>query len=114
EAAQAGPVRLFELPLAPIDQSAILYRFRIRADDLETSAYAEMWCRAAGLGEAFSRGLDQKVHGKGDWTTVEIPMFLQQRQFADLLKLNLVFEGPGKVRLTDIQVLAAPLVSQGA
>ncbi|HVA45817.1 MAG TPA: serine/threonine-protein kinase [Pirellulales bacterium] len=108
-AAEAGPVRLFEVPLERIDQAVILYRFRVKADDVPSSAYPEMWTHVAGLGEFFSRGLDQKVRGSNDWMTIEIPAFLQKDQFADLVKLNLVFDGPGKVRMTDIQVLTTPL-----
>lgn len=109
-ATEPGPVRLFELPLPNIDRSLISYRFRIQTDDLRSKVYPEMWCRVVGVGECFSRGLDQKVHGTNRWLTVEIPFHLRQGQHADLAKLNLAFEGPGKVRLADIQVLATPLL----
>jgi hypothetical protein len=105
----AGPQRLFELSLSGFDQSMISYRFRIQTDDLKSHVYPEMWCLVVGLAESFSRGLNQKVRGTNNWLSVEISFYLRQGQFAELLKLNLVFEGPGTVRLTDIEVLATPL-----
>lgn len=105
----AGPQRLFELPLSGFDQSMISYRFRIQTEDLKSHVYPEMWCRVVGMAESFSRGLNQKVRGTNNWASVEIPFYLRQGQFAEMLKLNLVFEGPGTVRLSDIEVLATPL-----
>lgn len=105
----AGPQRLFELPLSGFDQSIISYRFRIQTDDLKSHVYPEMWCRVVGMAESFSRGLNQKVRGTNNWLSLEIPFYLRQGQFAELLKLNLVFEAAGTVRLTDIEVLATPL-----
>jgi hypothetical protein len=107
----AGPQRLFELPVSRIDQSMISYCFRIQTDDLKSSVYPEMWCRVAGMAECFSRGLNQKVRGGNHGSSVMVPFYLRQGQFAELLKLNLVFEGPGTVRLSDIVVLATPLGS---
>lgn len=104
-----GPQRLFEVPLSNIDQAMLTYRFRIQTEGLKGHVYPEMWCRVAGVGEAFSRGLHQKLRGTSNWTSQEIPFYLQRGQCADLLKLNLVFEGPGTVRLSDIEVLATPL-----
>lgn len=108
-AAEAGPQRLFEVSLDGIDQSMITYRFRIQTNELRSKVYPEMWCRVAGIGEAFSRGMNQKVRGTNNWMTIEIPFYLKRGEFADLVKLNLVFEGPGTVRLADIEVLATPL-----
>lgn len=113
-AAEAGPLRLFELPLSGIDQAMITYRFRIQTDELKSNVYPEMWCRVAGVGEFFSRGLNQKVRGTNNWLSVEAPFYLKQGQVADLLKLNLVFEGAGSVRLSNIEVLSTPLEAQAS
>jgi hypothetical protein len=109
-----GPQRLFEVPLPGIDHSMLTYRFRIQTEGLEKPVYPEMWCRVVGVGEAFSRGLHQKIRGTNNWTSLEIPFYLKEGQFADLLKLNLVFEGSGTVRLSDIEVLATPLQAKTA
>ena len=108
---EAATQPLFELPLSGIDQSMIAYRFRIQTENLKSKVYPEMWCRVVGAGEFFSRGLHQKVRGTNNWLSVEIPFYLKKGQHGDLLKLNLVFEGPGAVRLRDIEVLATPLAA---
>jgi hypothetical protein len=106
---QAGPVRLFEVRLPDVEQCVVLYRFRIKTDALKKPVYAEMWCRIPAKGEFFSRGLDQKVLDARDWRSIEIPFYLEQGQRADLVKLNLVFEGPGVVRMSEVEVLSAPV-----
>jgi hypothetical protein len=105
----AATVRLFEVPIANRDQCIIMYRFRIKTEDLKAGVYPEMWCRFPGQGEFFSRGLDQKLRGTNNWASLEIPFHLKKGEMPDLLKLNLVFEGPGTVRLKDIEILATPL-----
>ena len=111
-ATEAGPVRLFEMPLDRIDQSVITYRYSIKADSLASNVYPEMWTRVAGSDEFFSRGLDDKVHGTFNWTSVEISAVVEKDEFADLVKLNVVFEGPGTIRLTGIEVLAMPVPAE--
>ena len=105
----AETVRLFEVPLKGLEQCMLTYRFRIATDALKASVYPEMWCRIPGSGEFFSKGLHQKVSGTNDWVSLEIPFYLKAGQSPDLLKLNLVFEGPGAVRLKEIEILATPL-----
>jgi hypothetical protein len=100
---------LFDVPLNQVEQCVISYRFSIKTDNLQRAVYPELWCRIPERGQFFSRGLNCKVRGTNDWKTVEIPFFLQNGQRADLLHLNLVFEGPGSVRLKDIEVLATPI-----
>ena len=102
-------VRLFEVRISDHDQCMITYRFQISTDDLKSSVYPEMWCRIPGVGEFFSRGLNQKVQGTNNYLSLEIPFYLKKGQTADLLKLNLVFQGAGVVHLKDIGVLATPL-----
>ena len=102
-------VRLFEVPITDQEQCMLTYRFRIKTEDLKASVYPEMWCRLPGQGEFFSRGLNQKVRGTNDWMSLEIPFYLKEGQRPELLKLNLVFEGAGIVRLKEIGVLATPL-----
>jgi hypothetical protein len=107
----AETVRLFEVPLKGHEQCQLTYRLRIATDALKASVYPEMWCRIPGFGECFSKGLHQKVSGSNDWVSLEIPFYLKAGQSPDLLKLNLVFEGAGAVRLKEIVILATPLES---
>jgi hypothetical protein len=62
-----------------------------------------------GCGEFFSRGIDQPVKGTTDWGSFETSFILRKGQRADLLKLDLVVEGPGKVRIKDIELLRTPV-----
>ena len=64
-----------------------------------------------GHGEFFSKGLDQAAKGTTDWASYEIPFYLKKGQRPDLIKLNLVVEGRGKVWLRDVQLLKTPLNS---
>ena len=69
-----------------------------------------MWVRIPRKGKYFARGLDGKVRGTNDWTLVEIPFYLETgQQQADMLSLNLILDGPGTVRLRDIEVLSTPI-----
>lgn len=102
-------VRLFEVPISGHDQCMLTFRFQISTDALKSSLYPEMWCRIPGKGEFFSRGLHQKVRGTNNYLSSEIPFYLKKGQTPDLLKLNLVFQGSGVVRLKDIEVFATPL-----
>jgi hypothetical protein len=67
-----------------------------------------MWVRAPEKGEFFSKGLDQKVRGTTQWKTYEIPFFFQKGERADLVKLNVAFEGPGgSLAMKDVELLKA-------
>ena len=59
----------------------------------------------------FSKGLNQAATGTTDWASYEIPFSLKKGQRPDLIKLNLVIEGRGKVWLRDIQLLKTPMDS---
>jgi hypothetical protein len=68
-----------------------------------------MWCGFTGKGEFFSRGLQRPLSGTMEWTTVEIPFFLQKGQNPDNIKLNLVVNGKGTVWIDDIKLIKGPL-----
>jgi hypothetical protein len=105
-----GPVRLFEVKGATCESCRLLYRAKVKARDLSSRAFLEMWVRVPDKGEFFSRGLDQAVSGSVDWVSVEIPFFLQKDQQADLVKLNVVFQGDrGSLWVKDVELLKAPL-----
>ncbi|HEY7724692.1 MAG TPA: hypothetical protein VH880_05130 [Anaeromyxobacteraceae bacterium] len=108
--AGAGPVRLFELAGSTCEACRLVYRARVKTLNLPAPAYLEMWVRAPDKGEFFSRGLDQKVTGSIDWTSVEIPFFFQKGERADLVKLNVSFQGAGgSLWIKDVELLKGPL-----
>ncbi len=100
--------RLFEVPDPEVEQCILTYRARLKTEGLAGRAYLEMWCRFPGKGEFFSRGLDNVVSGSNDWATYQTPFFLKAGEKPDLIRLNLVIEGRGRVFIKDIQLQAAP------
>jgi signal peptidase I len=58
---QPRVVRFYEVPNPNVEDCTVLYRAKLKSNDLEGRAYLEMWCRFPGMGEAFSRGLDQTI-----------------------------------------------------
>jgi hypothetical protein len=100
--------RLFEVPNPGVEQCTVFYRARLKTEGLVGRAYLEMWCQFPGLGEAFSRGLGNPISGSTDWATCQTPFFLKAGERPDLIRLNLVVEGRGKVFIKDIKLTAAP------
>lgn len=109
EATGSRTVHLFEIPDPSIEQCMLVYRARIRSENLAGKAYLEMWCRFPGQGEFFSKGLNQSARGTTGWAIYETPFYLKKGQRPDLLKLNLVLEGAGTAWIKDVEVLQTPL-----
>ncbi len=104
-------IRLFEVPNPQAEQCLLTYRAMMKTDGLAGRAFLEMWCRLPGRGEFFSKGVNQAVKGTTNWASYEIPFYLKKGQRPDLIKLNLVIEGRGKVWIKDVQLLKTPLSS---
>ncbi len=94
-----------------MEQCLLTYRAELKAEGVQGRAFLEMWCRLPGRGEFFSKGFQQAVTGSVDWTRQEIPFLLKRGQRPDLVKLNLVVEGPGTVWARQIELLRTPLAS---
>ena len=105
---QTQTFRLFEVPDPGVQNGTLIYRARMKTEGLVGRAFLEMWCRFPGKGEYFSRGLDNVVSGSNDWAVYETPFFLKAGEQPDLVRLNLVVEGAGKVFIKDIELLAGP------
>jgi len=106
-----GSVPLFEVPAQQLENTVLTYRAHMRASDVVGKAYLEMWVRVPGKGEFFSRGLAQPLQGSSGWASYEIPFFLNEKGVkADLVKLNVAFEGGGgTVWVKDVELLKAAL-----
>jgi hypothetical protein len=104
-------IRLFEVEAPQAEQGLLTYRAKLRTEALTGRAFLEMWCRFPGRGEFFSKGLHHAVTGTTDWTSCETPFLLKKGQRPDLIKLNLMVEGRGKVGIKDVQLLRTPLSS---
>ena len=104
-------IRLFEVQEPQAEQCLLTYRAKLKTDSLSGRAFLEMWCRLPGRGEFFSKGLNQAAKGTTDWASYEIPFHLKKGQRPDLIKLNLVIEGRGKVWLREVQLFKTALDS---
>jgi hypothetical protein len=110
EPAGPGPVRLFEVEGVTCEACRLVYRAKVKTRDLAAPSFLEMWVRVPDRGQFFSRGLDQTVVGSVDWTSVEIPFFFQKGQRADLVRLNVSFQGTGgSLWIKDVELLRGPL-----
>lgn len=105
-----GSIRLFEVPGEPCDGCRLIYRAKMRTSELRAPAYLEMWVRAPGKGEFFSKGLDQTVQETNGWASYEVPFFLRRGEKIDLAKLNVAFEGGGgTLWIKDVELVKAAL-----
>lgn len=102
-------VRFFEMGDIDIENARLIYRAKLRTENVEGRVYLEMYCRLPGMGEFFSRGLEFPLSGTNEWVTEEIPFHFKKGMNPDNVKLNLVVDGSGTVWIDDIHVLRAPL-----
>jgi hypothetical protein len=108
DAASPTRVLLFETGDIDVEDARVIYRARLRTEDLDGQAYLEMWCVFEDLGEYFSRALQGPLSGTNEWTTQETPFFLESGQNPVNVKLNLVIDGTGTVWIDDVQLLRGP------
>jgi hypothetical protein len=109
--AEEQAIRLFEVENPAVEHCLLTYRAELKAEGLQGRAFLEMWCRLPDRGEFFSKGYQQAVSGTVDWARYEIPFHLKRGQKPDLIKLNVVVEGPGTVWLRNVELLKIPLAS---
>ena len=109
--AEEQTIRLFEVENPAVEQCLLTYRAELKAEGLQGRAFLEMWCRLPGRGEFFSKGYKQAVSGTVEWARYEIPFNLKGEQKPDLIKLNVVVEGQGRVWLRNLELLKTPLAS---
>ncbi|MFQ5778827.1 MAG: hypothetical protein ACE5IP_12545 [Terriglobia bacterium] len=102
-------VPLFEVTDVGLKNATLLYQASLQSERLNGEAWLEMFVRFPGRGEFFSRGMDQPVTGTMSWKTVTIPFFLQEGQEPDLIRLNLMVKGKGRVWIDDVRLLKRPL-----
>jgi len=103
----SGPatVHLYEAGDLDVEDARLIYRAKLRTENVTGKVYLEMWCHFPEAGEFFSRGLAAALSGSNSWVTVETPFFLEAGQNPDQIKLNLVFEGTGTVWIDDVHLI---------
>jgi hypothetical protein len=97
-------VRLFEVGEIGVDDTRLVYRARLRTEEVQGQVYLEMWCRFPGGGEFFSRALDSPISGSTNWVSQETSFFLEKGQKPDLIKLNVVIDGSGTVWVDEVEL----------
>ncbi len=102
-------VRLFETGDLDVENARLLYRARLRTENLEGRAYLEMWCDFEGKGEFFSRALHAPLSGSVEWSSQETLFFLQRGENPSNVRLNLVIDGRGTAWVDDIRLASGPL-----
>jgi len=112
DANQQVTVPLFEVTDVSIENATLLYQASLQTQGLDGKAFLEMWVRIPGKGEFFSRGLDRPVTGTMSWMTAVTPFFLQAGQKPDLIRLNLVVQGKGRVWIDDVRLMRQPLAGR--
>ena len=92
-----------------IEDALLVYRAKIKTEDLDGKVYLEMWCSFGEKGQYFSKALDNALTGTNDWTVQETPFILKKGENPDDIKLNLVISGKGTVWLDQIELLEKPI-----
>jgi hypothetical protein len=101
--------RLYETGDLDVENTRLIYRAKLRTQDVEGIVYVEMWCSFPEKGEYFSRALHAPLSGTNEWSTQETPFLLQKGENPVNIKMNLVIDGSGTVWIDDIRLLQAPL-----
>ncbi len=107
-ATEPRTARLYETGDIDVEDARLLYRARIRTEDVDGQVFLEMWCRFPGRGEFFSRALHDPLTGSVEWTSQETPFFLEAGQNPDEVKLNIVIDGSGTVWVDEIELAKGP------
>lgn len=108
-ATQPTTVRLFEVSGIEVEEARLIYRAKVKTEEVEGQVFLEMWCHFPDKGEFFSRGLQSPLTGTTNWTTQETPFFLKKGEKPDFIRLNLVIKGKGVAWIDDVRLLKAPL-----
>jgi hypothetical protein len=109
DAKESMTVPLFEVTDVGVENATLIYQASLQSENLDGKAFLEMWVRIPGKGEFFSRGLDRPITGTMSWMTVATPFLLQAGQKPDLIRLNLVVQGKGRVWIDDVHLMREPL-----
>jgi hypothetical protein len=102
-------IRLFETGDLDVEDARLVYRAKVRCENVEGQVFLEMWCQFPGKGEFFSRGLHNTISGTKDWTSLEAYFFLKKGENTDNIRLNLVIDGTGIAWIDDIHLMKGPL-----
>jgi hypothetical protein len=100
-------IKLYETGDIDVEDARLIYRAKVRTQDVAGRVFIEMWCHFPGKGDFFSRALQSPLSGTNEWSTQETPFFLKKGENPDNVKINIVVDGKGIVWIDDIRLLKA-------
>lgn len=109
DASEPTTVPLFEVTDVQAENATLVYQASLQSEGLSGTAFLEMWVRIPGKGEFFSRGLDRPITGTMSWMDAATPFFLEKGQQPDLIRLNLVVQGKGRVWIDNVRLMQGAL-----
>lgn len=106
-----GPttVRLLEVNDLGVEDARLIYQAKVRVRDFEGQVYLEMACHFADNRELFSRNPESAIAGSTGWVSMETSHPLKKGENPNIVKLNLVVNGRGKVWIDDVRLMKASL-----
>lgn len=107
---QGGRLRLYRLDAVGPVEGALLYTGFLKSQDLQGTAFFELWCHPAEGNPAFVRGLPRRVAGTSDWKPQELS-FSQPGVCRDpaSVELNVVIQGSGTVWIDNLRLWDVPV-----
>jgi hypothetical protein len=90
-------IRLAEVRPENVEDVMLVYRGHLRTRALRGHAYLEMQCSIRGVGELPSKLSGTSVSGTTDWVSQQTEFFVDKGRQVEMIKLNVVIDGPGIV-----------------
>lgn len=108
-------IELFKLTENDFDNMRLVYRARLRTEDLKGAgeargiAYLELKALFPDGEELVSRGPRIPPSGTTDWTTAETILYVDKGGIPEQVELNLVVDGSGRAWIDDVVLESRPL-----
>jgi hypothetical protein len=102
-------IPLFNTGDIDIEDATLLYKAKLKSENLDGVAFLQMWCVFDDNSEHFSKGLNTSITGTRDWQESQTPFFLKKGENPTNVKLQLVVSGTGTVWIDDIKIEKAKL-----
>ena len=104
DASKPVVINLFNVIDVRVEDTQLIYKAKVKSENLKGQAYLEMWCVFKDKGEYFSRGFDSIITGTTDWKDLKTVFNLRKNEMPDVIKLNVVVDGIGTLWIDDIHL----------
>jgi len=99
---------LGEVTKLEIEESEVVYKAVVKSEDLDGTAFLEMWCTINGK-SFFSRGLTSTISGKSDWKEISTPFSVKKGEKIDKISFSIVLNGRGTIWIDGVKLLKSRL-----